>query len=95
MTSSINTEMATIEQRLTVLTKVREVFPDAAPGKLMGIVEWIVTGAMPLNPAALEVAAKRLAAADDADWNAYHTDRNRYRGMVATTLDAYFAATHR
>lgn len=93
MTSSIDTEIATIEQRLAALTKVREVFPDADADKLMAIVEWTLTGAMPLDPAALERAAKRLAAADGTDWTAHNTVPNRYRGMAATTITAYFTAS--
>ncbi len=93
MTASITT-LETTDQRLATLAKVREILPDADAAQATAIAAWAVSGSMPLDPAALNVAAKKLANVSGLAWEMREV-ANACRGKAAEVLDAYFAAAHR
>lgn len=87
-------EIESTEQRLATLAKVREIMPDIDAAQATSIAAWAISGSMPLDPAALNIAAKRLAQVRGRNWESREV-ANESRGMTAEVLDAYFAAAHR
>ncbi|MGW4528371.1 hypothetical protein [Amycolatopsis sp. NPDC004378] len=92
MTASITT-VETTEQRLATLAKVREILPDVDAAQATAIAAWAVSGSMPLDPVALNIAAEQLAKVRGKNW--CREVANDCRGMVTQVLDAYFTAAHR
>jgi hypothetical protein len=86
--TNIDANADTVDQRLAALVKAREVFPDVDADRLMEIVAWVLTGAVPLDSVALERAAKTLAVDAGMDWG-HRPNRNTYRGLAAATISAY------
>lgn len=87
-------ETVSTDQRLATLAKVREILPDVDATQVTAIAAWAVTGSMPLDPAALNAAGKRLAQVSGWAWDMREV-ANDCRGKAAEVIDAYFAAAHR
>jgi hypothetical protein len=95
MSNTTQTIAVTAEQRLDALTHARAAFPELDIPQLMTIVNWALDGSTLLDLDAVEIASKTLAKEQGINWN-YHVDTsNKFVGLAARTVTAYFAAIRR
>lgn len=72
--------------RLHTLTEIRELLGEqATTGQIQAMTEFVLTGRVPIDP-----AAEALARAAHRDWG-HHDVRNEFRGKAFAAITAYLA----
>lgn len=84
---------AQVTDRIGAVAQVRELFgPNHNADEVMRMAEWILTGAVSVDPARLEHAARALAVTQGVDWSTCTAGvENELRGQALQTITAYLA----